>query len=270
MPENSQFGWTMKEIADELGVNKMRVYRTITRNAISETGKKGQTLYYNDAAKEKIVSIIQSDEPDQEEPKAKKASRPKATAPSTQTANINSSIFSSLNEQISSQQEQIETLTRLLDQSQKLQMIAEKQSHASERKVAELESKIKMIEVAKPIEIAHESESASKPETKKQSTQQVSDSQSSPTAVALKSNNDGTNEEKSESEVEPTLTSHYAIKQLPNVVTVVANSVANFDQSATTIYLPNPNFRVEQSLNSKSKSKDKDGFFKHFWQKPLM
>ncbi len=48
----------MKQIADELGVNKMRVYRTISRLNLTEAFKRGQTLYFNQDAKDAIEQAI--------------------------------------------------------------------------------------------------------------------------------------------------------------------------------------------------------------------
>lgn len=125
---DNQTGWTMKQIADELGVNKMKVYRTINRHEISESFKKGQALYYNEDARKQIEQFIN------ENP--------------THTGNnkeVVEDFKESLNKQIKNQQEQIENLTKLLDQSQRLQLIAEQRSVNAEKKVIELQNKLKQL-----------------------------------------------------------------------------------------------------------------------------
>lgn len=63
LSEQEKQGWTMKQIADELSVNKMRVYRTISRLGLTETFKKGQTLYFDQEAKNAVESAIRQTEP---------------------------------------------------------------------------------------------------------------------------------------------------------------------------------------------------------------
>ena len=47
---------TIKQIADELGVDKQKVYRFIKRNHISEAHQKNSVMYYNDKAQTLIYS----------------------------------------------------------------------------------------------------------------------------------------------------------------------------------------------------------------------
>ena len=121
--------WTMKQIADDLGVNKMRVYRTISKNNISESFKKGQALYFDEKAKTTIENLINPSSNRQ-----------------LPTTNVSASVLRSLNEEIASQQEQIERLTQLLDQSQKLQLLAQQRSVAAERKANQMETQLKQID----------------------------------------------------------------------------------------------------------------------------
>ncbi|WP_237047517.1 helix-turn-helix domain-containing protein [Lentilactobacillus curieae] len=119
----------MKQIADDLGVNKMRVYRTISKNNISESFKKGQALYFDEKAKTTIENLINPSSNRQ-----------------LPTTNVSASVLRSLNEEIASQQEQIERLTQLLDQSQKLQLLAQQRSVAAERKANQMETQLKQID----------------------------------------------------------------------------------------------------------------------------
>lgn len=47
---------TIKEIAEELGVNKQKVYRYIKRHCISEAHQCNGVMYYDDAAESQIKS----------------------------------------------------------------------------------------------------------------------------------------------------------------------------------------------------------------------
>lgn len=49
--KNGKNGYSMKDIADLIGVSKMRVYRTITKNHYKERYKVGQTLYFDETVK---------------------------------------------------------------------------------------------------------------------------------------------------------------------------------------------------------------------------
>mgnify|MGYP000251967926 CR=1 FL=1 len=53
---------TIKQIADYLGCPKIRVYRYIKTNHISETYQNGNTLYYNETVSEQIISGLKSEE----------------------------------------------------------------------------------------------------------------------------------------------------------------------------------------------------------------
>lgn len=112
--------YSMKEIADSIGVNKMKVYRSITNHHYKEQYKNGQTLYFSETVKKLIEKDL-------------------VEGTVTENRNKNNSesngeLIDALEERINSQQQQIENLTRLLDQSQKLQLMAE-------NKIKQLENK---------------------------------------------------------------------------------------------------------------------------------
>ena len=45
---------TIRQIADELGVSKQRVYRIIKQNCINEAHQRNGVMYYDDAAETRI------------------------------------------------------------------------------------------------------------------------------------------------------------------------------------------------------------------------
>lgn len=57
---------TMKQIAEKLGVTKIRVYRYITKNCITETYKNGNTLYFDETTTSQIIQGLQDETSQQE------------------------------------------------------------------------------------------------------------------------------------------------------------------------------------------------------------
>ena len=96
----------------------MKVYRAITRNHYKEQYKVGQTLYFDETVKNllekelKEVSVTENHNTEQKD-----------------------YLVDELKDRVQSQQEQIVKLTRLLDQSQQLQLMAE-------NKIKQLENKM--------------------------------------------------------------------------------------------------------------------------------
>lgn len=115
---NKKTGYSIKKIADLIGVSKMKVYRAITRNHYKEQYKVGQTLYFDETVKNllekelKEVSVTEDHNTEQKD-----------------------YLVDELKNRVQSQQEQIVKLTRLLDQSQQLQLMAE-------NKIKQLENKM--------------------------------------------------------------------------------------------------------------------------------
>ncbi|ARN94145.1 replication protein B (plasmid) [Levilactobacillus brevis] len=115
---NNKNGYSIKKIADLIGVSKMKVYRTITKNHYKEQYKVGQTLYFDETVKNllekelKEVSVTEDHNTEQKD-----------------------YLVDELKDRVQSQQEQIVKLTRLLDQSQQLQFMAE-------NKIKQLENKM--------------------------------------------------------------------------------------------------------------------------------
>jgi len=111
-------GYSMKEIADLIGVSKMKVYRTVTKKHYKEQYKIGQTLYFDETVKTLLEKELKEE---------------------TVTENHNTErkdyLVEELKDRVQSQQEQIVKLTKLLDQSQQLQLVAE-------NKIKQLENKM--------------------------------------------------------------------------------------------------------------------------------
>ncbi len=142
MTEPTKQGWTMKQIADELGVNKMRVYRTISRLNLKEAYKRGQTLYFDKAARKAVETAIQGGKT-QVNTSQPKANQSQPTAHSTNSnPPANNELIKALSNRIEMQQNQIESLTRLLDQSQRLQLISEQRTQKIEKQVTDLQKQL--------------------------------------------------------------------------------------------------------------------------------
>jgi len=105
---NGKNGYSMKSMADLMGVSKMKVYRTITRNHYKEQYKVGQTLYFDETVKTLLEKELKE-----------------ASVTEDHNTEQNDDLVEELKDRVQSQQEQIVKLTRLLDQSQQLQLMAE-------------------------------------------------------------------------------------------------------------------------------------------------
>lgn len=205
LSEQEKQGWTMKQIADDLGVNKMRIYRTISRLNLKEAYKKGQTLYFDQAAKDAVENAIR--------PNTSQSVRTNPQSRQTKTTDTSANqLLVSLNDRVKAQQTQIETLTRLLDQSQRLQLVAEQRTQKVEKQVADLQQQI-----------------------------------GSSTAVATLT--------KPSQIGERNLDPDYFDKEQTEANNQAANS--QMGETPKVKLIPKP-------------EKQAGGFFKHFWQKPLL
>lgn len=95
---------TLKQIADEIGVSKQRVYRYVSQAQIRPTKQDGKTMYFSDAAQESIKGEFSA------------RKRRKKTPLNAQ----NDITLDALMRQLEAKDKQIADLTRLLDQEQKL------------------------------------------------------------------------------------------------------------------------------------------------------
>ena len=115
---NIKNGYSMKEIADSIGVSKMKVYRTVTKKHYKEQYKIGQTLYFDETVKNLLEKEFK-----------------KETVTEDHNTERKDYLVEELKDRVQSQQEQIVKLTKLLDQSQQLQLVAE-------NKIKQLENKM--------------------------------------------------------------------------------------------------------------------------------
>ncbi|RDF13009.1 replication protein B [Levilactobacillus brevis] len=115
---NKKNGYSIKKIADLIGVSKMKVYRAITRNHYKEQYKVGQTLYFDETVKNLLEKELK-----------------KVSVTEDHNTEQKDYLVDELKDRVQSQQEQIVKLTRLLDQSQQLQLMAE-------NKIKQLENKM--------------------------------------------------------------------------------------------------------------------------------
>ena len=112
---------TLKQIADELGIDKQRVYRFVKKNHITASSEVMQTKYYDDVAERLIKThfnnITTSNERSGE----------------AHQKHINDTVIDTLLKQLEEKDKQIEQLLKALDQAQHLQA-------AAESRVAQLEA----------------------------------------------------------------------------------------------------------------------------------
>lgn len=114
---------TIREIASELGVSKQRVYRFVKSNNVSEVPQEvhqtTSTKYYDDVAIDLIKRGFSNETKSDE-----------STHETHQTASndtVNDAVVDALLKQLEKQSEQIDSLHKLLDQQQQLQLNTQKQ-----------------------------------------------------------------------------------------------------------------------------------------------
>ena len=117
-------GYSMKEIADLIGVSKMKVYRTVTKKHYKEQYKIGQTLYFDETVKNLLEKEFK-----------------KETVTEDHNTERKDYLVEELKDRVQSQQDQIVKLTRLLDQSQQLQLMAENKIKQLENKKTDKQTK---------------------------------------------------------------------------------------------------------------------------------
>jgi hypothetical protein len=127
---------TIKEIADELQIDKQKVYRYIKANhineALREAHQKNNVKYYDEAAQMKIKKAF-----------AAKSTSHQTASKSTSKVHhesVNEALFDTikmLQEELKKKNEQIENLHTLLDQEQKLRLVAEEKILKIEEKKEE-------------------------------------------------------------------------------------------------------------------------------------
>lgn len=109
---------TLKEIADELGIDKQKVYRYVKKNHISEVLQSASVKQYDEVAQKQIKQHFLENNHINE----------------THQNHINDTVFDALLKQLEEKDKQIETLQRLLDQEQQLNAFNQQKIEMLEQK----------------------------------------------------------------------------------------------------------------------------------------
>ena len=129
---------TIRQIADELGIDKQRVYRHIKKNHISEAYQKNGVMYYDEVEETAIKQWFSKDSVHQNH------------ITNTTNNTVNETAIGLLKEELKIKNEQIEKLQKLLDQEQQLRMVAEKRALLTEeqnmKQIEKLEDKELLLE----------------------------------------------------------------------------------------------------------------------------
>lgn len=121
---------TIKQIADELNVNKQRVYRYIKKNHITEAHQKNGVMYYDENAQKQITSYFRMVE-------LENITSEKTLASASFDVILKQSEM--LKNELEAKNEQIAQLQKLLDQQQQLNaMTAQKLEMLEQKEAAEV------------------------------------------------------------------------------------------------------------------------------------
>lgn len=122
---------TIKQIADELGISKQRVYRYIKNNHINEAHQKNGVMYYNEVAETVIKSAFNKNNTSND-----------VHQDSHQTTSTDVAlkqfevIIDTLKKQIETKDAQINQLQQLLDQQQRLTL-----AQLEQKEILQIDSK---------------------------------------------------------------------------------------------------------------------------------
>ena len=105
--------YSQKDIADRLGTSKSTVYRIIKELGLKHSTKQSQTMLYDE-------SVLKSVKKDFENRKLVQGSV-------NESAKSNDELIAQLKDDLQHERETVENLTRLLDQSQQLQLSLQQQ-----------------------------------------------------------------------------------------------------------------------------------------------
>lgn len=109
---------TLKEIADELGVDKQKVYRFVKKNHINEVLQSASVKQYDEVAQRLIKQHFSE----------------KVCVNEAHQNHINDAVFDALLKQLEEKDKQIDELHRLLGQEQQLNAINQKKIELLEQK----------------------------------------------------------------------------------------------------------------------------------------
>lgn len=108
---------TMKQIAEELHIDKQRVYRFIKKNRINEAYQKNGAKYYDEVAQKLIKQGFEKDESHRE------AHQNRFKSASNEAADtVTEKLIEMLEKELEEKNQQIKELNKLLDQQQQLNM----------------------------------------------------------------------------------------------------------------------------------------------------
>ena len=108
--------YSQKDIADRLGTSKSTVYRIIKELGLKHSTKQSQTMFYDE-------SVLKSVKKDFENRKLVQGSV-------NESAKSNDELIAQLKDDLQHERENVANLTRLLDQSQQLQLSLQQQLKA--------------------------------------------------------------------------------------------------------------------------------------------
>lgn len=125
---------TIKQIADELGIDKQKVYRYIKKNHINEAHQKNGVMYYDEAVENSIKQAFLQNAPHQES-----ASNDAVIDVLLKQSEMLQKELEIKNKQIEELNERLAENQKLLDQEQKLHAMAVQELKLLEAKNEEQE-----------------------------------------------------------------------------------------------------------------------------------
>lgn len=155
---------TVKQIADEIGVDKQKVYRYIVRHGIhevdfdSESGARNKTKYYDDRTVQEIMDAFHksgasSETVKQEEAETESADKQSESDQSQAEEEAEgepSDFVSFLMQQVEEKDRQIFNLQKLLDQEQRLHLQTQAALDKATRQIEAIEEKDRAEDVKAP------------------------------------------------------------------------------------------------------------------------
>lgn len=132
---------TIKQIADELGVSKQKVYRFIVKNHITASSEMKQSKLYDEAVEKLIKQGFSANEPHQK-PHHEVHQNHINDAVSEAVIELLRQELEQKNEQLKEKDRQIAQLQKLIDQEQQLHMVTERKFQLLEQQQEQEESDI--------------------------------------------------------------------------------------------------------------------------------
>ena len=125
---------TIKQIADEIGVDKQKVYRYIKKNCINEALQKNGMMYYDDVAQNRIKQGFSQKEPLQ------------ASASNDAVYDVLLKQYEVLQKELEIKNQQIENLQKALDNTTEALKVSQESLMASQALQANAEKKLLLLE----------------------------------------------------------------------------------------------------------------------------